>query len=214
MRSARRHTPGEVASVEKDCIHVALPRIHGPIASSAFHCGTDHSISTAPTGDQAACRRPLSRTAQSRPPHAPTATSAARSANPSTPIVGTRMFSGRPFDSQNRRLPRNTTTKFEYELVTGWGVWGAEARPRLMADAQISGVGQEEFVAMIYAQNEMCANEVARRAGNHQALAGSCQRTVPNALPRTPAGPAHVPRASCMSVCAPSRVDTCCFQAP
>ena len=45
-----------------------------------------------------------------------------------------------------------------------------------MADAQISGVGQEEFVAMIYAQNEMCANEVARRAGNHQALAGSCLR--------------------------------------
>jgi hypothetical protein len=60
-----------------------------------------------------------------------------------------------------------------------------------MADAQISGVGQEEFVAMIYAQNEMCANEVARRAGNHQALAGSCLRV---------AAPV---RASCMSVCAP-----------
>eukprot|EP00802_Teleaulax_amphioxeia_P009283 Tamp_09299.p1 GENE.Tamp_09299~~Tamp_09299.p1 ORF type:complete len:433 (-),score=127.97 Tamp_09299:898-2196(-) len=40
-----------------------------------------------------------------------------------------------------------------------------------MAEAQISPVGQEEFVAMIHAQNEQCAMAVEQRAGNHQALA-------------------------------------------
>jgi hypothetical protein len=124
VRSARRHTPGEVASVEKDRVQVALPRIHGPIASSAFHCGADHSIlgaftssarHTAPTGDSGACTRPLSRTAQSHTPHAPAATRAASSASPSTPIVGTRIVFYAFHGHRRAFATQSPTNKF-------WGV--------------------------------------------------------------------------------------------
>ena len=52
-----------------------------------------------------------------------------------------------------------------------------------MAEAQISPVGQEEFVAMIHAQNEQCAMAVEQRAGNHQALAGACPLRTPSPRP-------------------------------
>ena len=40
--------------------------------------------------------------------------------------------------------------------------------------AQLASMGQDEFVAMIHAQNEQCAMAVEQRAGNHQALSGCC----------------------------------------
>jgi hypothetical protein len=38
----------------------------------------------------------------------------------------------------------------------------------------MTSLGQDEFVAMIHAQNEQCAMAVGQRAGNHQALSGCC----------------------------------------